>query len=629
MLRVVQGRVKAAVSKKAEGSRVSLSGGAEGWLQPTEVVMKRIDARVILAVVLGFAAVPCVRADTLHVAADAQTSSVQDSVRFGLSPGMAVRQVATGPDLTSYARFDLGALPSDPAVQKAILRLWVSSMLSPGTIELLPVMEPWAESTITGATSPALGPPIATFALQDGDALHFIDVDVTALTQDWVSGALDNYGLAIRGVVSGAVNVVFDTKESIHTSHAPELEVALASAGAPGPPGPQGPQGPQGETGPPGPPANLPVAMCPAGEALQGFNANGTAVCVALNPTPTITTLDGGGGYGMGGYTSITTGADDLGLISYWDMHNFDLRVAHCNNTACTSATISTLDSVGDVGFFTSITTGADGRGLISYFDFTNSDLKAAHCDNAACTSATISTLDSAGGVGLYTSITTGADGRGLISYLDANGHLKVAHCANAACTSATLSTLDSEDSAGDYTSITTGADGLGLISYSGSTAIKVAHCNDAACTSGTIATIDSAGGVGLFTSITTGADGRGLISYYGGNGGLKVAHCDDAACTTASTSTLALGPVEYTSIAIGADGRGLISYANGDLKVAHCDNAACTSATISTLDSAASVGEYASITIGADGLGLIGYHDGSPNFDLKVAHCYNAACTP
>jgi hypothetical protein len=40
---------------------------------------------------------------------------------------------------------------------------------------------------------------------------------------------------------------------------------------------------------------------------------------------------------------------------------------------------------VGGVGVDTSITTGADGRGLISYYDVTNEDLKVAHCANTAC----------------------------------------------------------------------------------------------------------------------------------------------------------------------------------------------------------------------------------------------------
>ena len=47
---------------------------------------------------------------------------------------------------------------------------------------------------------------------------------------------------------------------------------------------------------------------------------------------------------------------------------------------------LATLDSAGFVGFFTSITIGADGLGLISYRDATNSALKVAHCASPLCT---------------------------------------------------------------------------------------------------------------------------------------------------------------------------------------------------------------------------------------------------
>jgi hypothetical protein len=210
--------------------------------------MRRIG---VVALALGLAAVPCVRADTLEVAADAQTSSVQSAFKFGLFPAMAVRQGPSGPILESYARFDFSALPSNPSVEKAVLRLWVLAALTPGTIEVVPILGPWQEGTITAGASPQLGTPIATFAVGSGDTLHFIDVDVTGLVQDWASGALDNHGVALRGVQPGVVNVVFDTKESLLTSHAPELEVARA--GTPGPTGPEGPEGPAGPAGPTGP----------------------------------------------------------------------------------------------------------------------------------------------------------------------------------------------------------------------------------------------------------------------------------------------------------------------------------------------------------------------------------------
>jgi hypothetical protein len=87
----------------------------------------------------------------------------------------------------------------------------------------------------------------------------------------------------------------------------------------------------------------------------------------------------------VGSYTSITIGADGLGLISYYHSNKTALMVAHCSDINCTTATITTLDSPGMVGGYTSITIGADGLGLISYQDGTNDDLKVVHCANTFC----------------------------------------------------------------------------------------------------------------------------------------------------------------------------------------------------------------------------------------------------
>jgi hypothetical protein len=156
------------------------------------------------------------------------------------------------------------------------------------------------------------------------------------------------------------------------------------------------------------------------------------ADCAAVDLTATFDATAG-----VGQYTSIAIGTDGLPLISYYDAATFDLKVAHCDNISCSGGgiTATTLDAAGDVGQYTSITIGADGLGLISYYDVTNGDLKIAHCANTDCTAATISKLDTAGDVGRYTSITIGADGLGLISYYDdTNGDLKVAHCSNVLC---------------------------------------------------------------------------------------------------------------------------------------------------------------------------------------------------
>jgi hypothetical protein len=84
----------------------------------------------------------------------------------------------------------------------------------------------------------------------------------------------------------------------------------------------------------------------------------------------------------VGAYTSITIGADANPIISYHDETNGHLKVAACTNPTCdhtiSAATLSTVDNTGDVGGYTSITIGADANPIISYYDFTNSALKVA-----------------------------------------------------------------------------------------------------------------------------------------------------------------------------------------------------------------------------------------------------------
>ena len=120
-----------------------------------------------------------------------------------------------------------------------------------------------------------------------------------------------------------------------------------------------------------------------------------------------------------------------LGLIGYETAVLKDLKVAHCDNVACTSATLSTLESAGNVGLYLSAAIGVYDLGLISYVDSSNNELKVAHCRDLACTSAKISTVDGPDRVddtSWGTSLAIGADGLGLLSYTDVNDDLRVAH---------------------------------------------------------------------------------------------------------------------------------------------------------------------------------------------------------
>jgi hypothetical protein len=249
--------------------------------------MSGIANRALVALVLCIA-LSDAGADTLNVAADAFTNSKKSTHTFGLLPGMTVSNnsyctLTTGATCTGFARFDLAPLPTGAVVDKAVLRIWVSAVVTPGNIDVVRVLEPWQEDTITETARPALGSLVASFTVASGDAWHFIDVDVTAPVQDWVQSPADNHGLAL--VALGVVSAAFDTKENPLTGHAPELEVVLQ--------GPEGPAGPQGVPGPPGPPLD---ASCPVGSAIRAISPDGEVTCEPIGaaaPTGSVSFFDG------------------------------------------------------------------------------------------------------------------------------------------------------------------------------------------------------------------------------------------------------------------------------------------------------------------------------------------------
>ena len=337
----------------------------------------------------------------------------------------------------------------------------------------------------------------------------------------------------------------------------------------------------------------------------------------------------------------MTIGADGLPIISYHDSSDGELRVAHCSDASCSSATVNIVDDEGFAGQWTSVTLGADGLPLVAYYaGFPSFDLRVAHCSDASCSAATINTVDSTDNVGDGASVTIGADGLPLISYFDGtDDDLKVAHCSDALCSSATVRLVDGTGNFGLSTSVTIGADGFPFISYfdQANHDLKVVQCLDVFCLFTIFNTVDSADDVGDGNSVTIGADGLPIISYLKTTfpsqaGDLKVAHCSNASCSAATITTVdSLDDLGQTSVTIGADGLPFISYGGDlDLKVAHCSNALCSSATITTVDiqAAGPVGRQNSVTIGIDGLPFIAYYAAVDN-DLKAAHCANPFCAP
>ena len=259
-------------------------------------------------------------------------------------------------------------------------------------------------------------------------------------------------------------------------------------------------------------------------------NAN-LKIAACNNPTCTTstnTTIDSAGD--VGAWTSIAIGVNGNPIISYLDFGNANLKIAACNNPTCTTSTNTTIDSDSDVGWYTSIAIGTNGNPVISYRDNTDIylgdtklDLKIAVCNNPTCTTSTITTIDSAGDVGYYTSITIGTNGNPIISYFyGTSGDLRIAACNNPTCTTSTNTTIDSLGDVGYYTSIAIGTNGNPIISHLDVTNLdlKIAACNNPTCEAlggapaATNTTIDGAGEVGWFPSMTIGTNGNPIISY-------------------------------------------------------------------------------------------------------------------
>ena len=389
-----------------------------------------------------------------------------------------------------------------------------------------------------------------------------------------------------------------------------------------------------------------------AAELDGGLEVHGPcAGCVgrpgfSLTPAGTqLTPVDDGNNVGK--FVSATIGSDGLGLISYQDVTAKALKVAHCGDPSCTSATTTALATVvnGVAGFDTSVAVGADGLGIISYTATKlgqASFLDVAHCENLACSKATITQLDSQ--VGLGTSIMVGADGLPLISYqtLLSPQRLKFAHCSNAACTAAALHQPSVSGPAGGadvgagsslaLAPFDLNMDGAPVVTFLDTTndTLWATRCTDVECAHVTGATqladgVDSA-------SLTIADDGRALVAVGSETQQLRFVHC----LTLNSCSTFDTTPVPFllagavkVSLTIGPDGIPILlgSLPGSAILTLRCADPVCAGfGPVSVFPSGGS--PSIALTMGADGLPLAAYYD--PTGDaLHVVHCSNVFCAP
>ncbi len=184
--------------------------------------------------------------------ADTFVSSATPKTNYGPSITLIVGQGST-----AYIQFNLSGVPTGATVSKAMLRLYVDSVLTSGSFDVYQLNGSWSESKLTYNTPPpALGTSATgghPISITSASFNQFLLIDITSLVQGWVNGTIANNGVALA--LTGSTGYFsFDSKESLLTGNGPELEISLAGAVGPqGPQGIQGSAGPQGAQGPAGP----------------------------------------------------------------------------------------------------------------------------------------------------------------------------------------------------------------------------------------------------------------------------------------------------------------------------------------------------------------------------------------
>jgi hypothetical protein len=375
------------------------------------------------------------------------------------------------------------------------------------------------------------------------------------------------------------------------------------------------------------------------------------AICkdTTCKDTPILRTIDSWGDVGK--YTSLALTSSGLPVISYYDDSYYDLKVAVCNDTTCTSADVNIVDSGGDVGGFTSLALNSSDFPVISYYDWTNGDLKVAFCKDTTCTGPpTLGTIDSEGAVGWDTSLALNDSGSAVISYYDATyGTLKVVMCGDTlVCTFPT--TVVDTGSVGRYISLVLNSNNLPVISYYdwGNGDLKVAACYDVICTTHALTIVDMAGDVGVYTAVALNNNGFPVISYHDWtNGDLKMAVCNICVVPTLSTlvssamgsgADFSAGTGLSTSLALNSSGLPIISYHNyfsgaladvdSSLDLVFCDDIACLDRDMRNIDyswGSLFTGEFNSLALNSSGFPVISYRN--ENGRLQVAICNDATC--
>jgi hypothetical protein len=149
------------------------------------------------------------------------------SANFGLSQAVDVGVLGTSTRV-GVLTFDLSPIPTSATIAYASLSLKKTQGLGGGTLELHRITTPWTETTVTwngllGAIDPTVQGTIPLASVPNGGVAT---VDVTALVQSWVAGAVPNDGMALE--LPGGARATFGASDATVLAVRPFLDVCYA-----------------------------------------------------------------------------------------------------------------------------------------------------------------------------------------------------------------------------------------------------------------------------------------------------------------------------------------------------------------------------------------------------------------
>ena len=162
------------------------------------------------------------RADVLPPAQDSSSLKGKLTPVTGKATTLAVSATRKG-----YVLFNLASLPQDVVaadIVNARLRVYFVSAKKPGDIGIHTVTAGWNETA--SALEPGVSvSPVAMFPAATVVGKKFVEVEVTATVQAWLTTSSSNNGFAF--VASGLTNVLIGSKEGSGTGYPCELDIEI------------------------------------------------------------------------------------------------------------------------------------------------------------------------------------------------------------------------------------------------------------------------------------------------------------------------------------------------------------------------------------------------------------------